>query len=127
MNDLTSHNQVGEAAVGCAGGSTGAAGGGSGGGSIGGPTRDGPEIMDNKGPIKDSTPDGRPYTDHYLTETGPERNIPGSVVDHVINTTPGIPRPNGTTYYYDPSNNVTVITGTNGGIVSVHKGPGSTK
>lgn len=36
-----------------------------------------------------STPDGRPFTKHYGTETGPVRNIPGSVIDHVIKNTPG--------------------------------------
>jgi YD repeat-containing protein len=69
-----------------------------------------------------STPAGRPLTKHYGTETGPERNIPGSVVDNTVNTTPGVPGRNGTTVYYDPGNNVTVVTGSGGSIVSVHKG-----
>ena len=70
-----------------------------------------------------ATPEGRPYTKHYGTETGPQRNIPGSVVDHVINTTKGVPGRGGTTVHYDPVNNVTVVTGRGGAIVSAHKGP----
>src|SRR5205809_4227672 len=65
-----------------------------------------------------STPEGRPLTKHYGTETGPERNIPGSVVDNTINMAPGVPGRNGTTVHYDPANNVTVVTGNGGSIVS---------
>jgi len=32
----------------------------------------------------DATPSGRQYTAHYLNDTGPGRNIPGSVVDETI-------------------------------------------
>jgi RHS repeat-associated protein len=76
-----------------------------------------------------STPEGRPFTKHYGTETGPERNIPGSVVDEVVNNNNGVDAGGGKTAYYDPTNNVTVVTvvtvvtGDGGSIVSVHKGP----
>ena len=69
-----------------------------------------------------ATPEGRPFTKHYGTETGPVRNIPGSVADNTINTTAGVPGRNGTTVHYDPVNNVTVVTGNGGSIMSVHKG-----
>lgn len=68
------------------------------------------------------TPGGRPYTAHYSTGTGPQRNIPGSVVDNTIDTTKGVPGRNGTRVHYDPVNNVTVVTGDGQSIVSVHKG-----
>jgi len=70
-----------------------------------------------------ATPQGRPFTKHYGTETGPVRNIPGSVVDNTITTTKGVPVKGGKTVHYDPGNNVTVVTGDGGSIVSVHKGP----
>ena len=69
-----------------------------------------------------STPEGRRFTKHYGLETGPERNIPGSVVDQTINENPGVPGRGGTTVYYDPKNDVTVVTGRNGGIVSARRG-----
>ena len=69
-----------------------------------------------------STPEGRPFTEHYGTETGPERNIPGSIVDQTINENPGFDAGGGKTGHYDPNNNVTVITGRGGGIVSARKG-----
>jgi hypothetical protein len=68
------------------------------------------------------TPEGRPFTKHYGTEIGPVRNIPGSVVDQTINDYPGVPGRNGTTVYYDPNNDVTVVTGRNGAIVSARRG-----
>ena len=70
-----------------------------------------------------STPEGRPFTEHYGLERGPERNIPGSVVDQTINENPGVPGRNGTTIHYDPGNDVTVVTGDNGAIVSARRGP----
>jgi hypothetical protein len=73
-------------------------------------------------PKHGATPEGRPFTKHYGTETGPQRNIPGSVVDNTINTTKGVPVKGGKTVHYDPVNNVTVVTGDGGSIVSVHKG-----
>jgi RHS repeat-associated protein len=39
-----------------------------------------------------STPEGRPFTRHYGTETGPVRNIPGSILDNTIKTAE-CPRP----------------------------------
>jgi len=75
-----------------------------------------------------ATPKGRPYTKHYAKETGPQRNIPGSVVDEVIDKAKGVPAPGGKTVYYDPVNNITVVTGRGQSIVSVHKGrPGKMK
>ena len=68
-----------------------------------------------------ATSEGRPLTRHYGIETGPKRNIPGSVVDNTINTVKGVPGRNSATVYYDPVNNVTVVTGRNG-IMSAHKG-----
>jgi RHS repeat-associated protein len=70
-----------------------------------------------------ATPEGRPLTKHYGTDTGPQRNIPGSVVDNTINTTKGVPSGSGKTVHYDPANNVTVVTGDGGSIVSARKGP----
>jgi RHS repeat-associated protein len=69
-----------------------------------------------------STPEGRPFTKHYGLETGPERNIPGSIVDQTVNENPGVPGRGGTTVYYDPKNDVTVVTGRNGAIVSARRG-----
>jgi RHS repeat-associated protein len=69
-----------------------------------------------------TTPAGRPFTKHYATETGPKRNIPVSLVDSIIDNVQGIPIEGGKTAYYDSENNVTVITGDGGSIVSVRKG-----
>jgi RHS repeat-associated protein len=69
-----------------------------------------------------STPRGRPFTKHYGQDTGPKRNIPGSVVDQAIDENPGVPGRDGTTVHYDPNNEVTVVTGRNGGIVSARRG-----
>ena len=70
-----------------------------------------------------STPAGRPFTRHYGVETGPERNIPGSVVDEAIDNYPGKVIEGGKTVHYDPNNDITVVTGNGDSIVSVHKGP----
>ena len=70
-----------------------------------------------------TTPKSRPLTKHYSTETGPKRNIPGSVVDNTIDTTRGVPVGGGKTVHYDSKNNVTVVTGDGGSIVSARKGP----
>lgn len=67
------------------------------------------------------TPEGRPFTKHYGTERGPVRKIPGSVVNNTINMTKGVPVEGGKIIHYDPVNNVTVVTGDEGSIVSVHK------
>jgi RHS repeat-associated protein len=69
-----------------------------------------------------STPEGRPFTEHYGLERGPERNIPGSVVDQTINENLGVPGRNGMTIHYGPGNDVTVVTGDNGAIVSARRG-----
>jgi hypothetical protein len=89
----------------------------------GGGDSDRDEPKPREKPKYGTTPEGRPFTEHYGTGTGPERNIPGSVVDHVINTTKGAPVADGKTVHYVPVNNVTVVTGRGGSIVSVHKGP----
>lgn len=68
-----------------------------------------------------TTPEGRPYTRHYSEDTGPIRNIPGSVVDHIIETVPPQQSPDGKNVRYDAENDVTVVTGRNG-IISVHRG-----
>ncbi len=73
-------------------------------------------------PTYGSTPGGRPYTKHYGTETGPQRNIPGSVVDEAIDNYPGKLVDGGKTVHYDSVNDITVVTGNGGSIVSVHKG-----
>lgn len=69
-----------------------------------------------------TTPGGRPFTKHYCTETGPVRNLPGTVVDNTIENATGVPVSGGKTVYYDPVNNVTVVTGDGGSIVSARKG-----
>ena len=73
-------------------------------------------------PSYGSTPGGRPFTRHYGIETGPQRNIPGSVIDEAIDGYPGKAIDGGKTVHYDPNNNVTVVTGEGDSIVSVHKG-----
>lgn len=68
-----------------------------------------------------TTPQGRPYTHHYGEETGPDRKIPGSVVDSIIETIPPHRTSDGKNVRYDPVNEITVVTGRNG-IISVHYG-----
>lgn len=70
-----------------------------------------------------STPNGRRFTRHYVMETGPIRNIPGTLIDDVVENYPGQPGRNGITIYYDPSNDATVVTGDGGSIVSARRGP----
>jgi hypothetical protein len=69
-----------------------------------------------------STPGGVPFSRHYGTETGPVRNIPGSLLDQILNGVQPVSGARDTQVYYDAVNNVTVVTGTNG-IVSSHVGP----
>ncbi len=70
-----------------------------------------------------TTPGGRVYSWHYLTETGPTRNIPGSVVDETIDNATDIQNLGDRTVYYDAKNDVTVVqSDTTGKIMSVHKG-----
>jgi len=70
-----------------------------------------------------TTPAGRVYSSHYLNDTGPVRNIPGSVVDETIDqATQEIQLPD-RTIYYDAKNDVTVVqSDTTGKIMSVRKG-----
>jgi RHS repeat-associated protein len=69
-----------------------------------------------------ATPAGKPLSAHYLFETGPGRNIPGSVVDETIEH--GIPTNLGDrTLFYDPKNNMTVVlSNITGKIMSARKG-----
>ncbi len=78
-----------------------------------------------RGPARDfgSTPGGRPFTKHYALDTGPQRNIPMSVLDNTIDTVDGLPIEGQKVVYYDPVNNVTVVTGRGNSIVSSRKGP----
>jgi len=71
----------------------------------------------------DATPGGRVYTAHYLEETGPVRNIPGSVVDQAIDHGQVVEQLADRTIYYDPVNDVTVVQSkTTGRIMSVRRG-----
>jgi len=56
-------------------------------------------------------------------ETGPERNIPGSVVDEAIDNYPGKAIEGGKTVHCDPNNDITVIIGDGDSIVNVRRGP----
>ncbi|HEX7246072.1 MAG TPA: DUF6531 domain-containing protein [Solirubrobacterales bacterium] len=56
-----------------------------------------------------ATPAGRVFTNHYLTETGPIRNIPGSVVDHAIDFGRIAEDLPDRWVYYDEGNDVTVV------------------
>ena len=67
------------------------------------------------------TPAGRAYTQHYGTETGPVRNIPGSVIDNTINVGQSSRVAGGKTVYYEPANDVTVVVGRRG-IMSARRG-----
>jgi RHS repeat-associated protein len=91
-------------------------------GSCRGVQRQFAEAMEGSGAYG-RTPAGRPFTRHYGTETGPDRNLPGSLVDHVIDSFTGKPTSDRKTVHYDPENDVTVVTGDGDSIVSVHKGP----
>jgi RHS repeat-associated protein len=70
-----------------------------------------------------TTPEGRPYSAHYLNDTGPVRNIPGSVVDETITQATETTNLGDRTVYYDAKNNVTVVqSNTTGKIMSVRQG-----
>ena len=72
-----------------------------------------------------ATPKGRPFSYHYGNDpwAGPARNLPGSLLDHVVDDYPPVPgKYLGTFVHYDPVNDVTVITGNNGVIVTARKG-----
>jgi RHS repeat-associated protein len=71
----------------------------------------------------DATPGGRIYSAHYLEDTGPVRNIPGSVVDEVIDHGQVVERLADRTIYYQQANDMTVVQSeTTGKIMSVRKG-----
>ncbi|WP_308466738.1 RHS repeat-associated core domain-containing protein [Rathayibacter soli] len=73
-----------------------------------------------------STPRGRPYSAHYLNDTGPERNLPGSVVDEVIDHGSLMGDLPDRSIYFDKINNVTVVLSkTTGKVISAHKGGGA--
>jgi len=70
-----------------------------------------------------ATPEGRPYSAHYLNDTGPVRNIPGSVVDETIDHGAVAKDLPDRTVYYDQGNDVTVVVSkTTGKIMSAHRG-----
>jgi RHS repeat-associated protein len=70
-----------------------------------------------------ATPEGRPYSAHYLNDTGPVRNIPGSVVDETITQATQTTNLGDRTVYYDAKNDVTVVqSNTTGKVMSVRKG-----
>jgi RHS repeat-associated protein len=72
-----------------------------------------------------TTPAGRPYTWHYLTETGPFRNMPGSVADETIDNATEVVNKGDRNVYYDAKNDVTVVkSNTTGRIMSVRRGYG---
>ena len=83
---------------------------------------DQPEAEDGEGDLA-TTPAGRPYSWHYLNETGPVRNIPGSVVDETIEYATETENLGDRTVYYDAKNDVTVVqSDATGKIMSVHRG-----
>jgi RHS repeat-associated protein len=70
-----------------------------------------------------ATPAGRGFTAHYLEETGPARNIPGSVVDEAIDNGQAVEKLTDRTVYYDAKNDVTVVqSDTTGKIMSARRG-----
>ena len=70
-----------------------------------------------------TTPAGRVLSWHYLTETGPFRNIPGSVVDNTIANGDFAINIGDRTIYYDSINDVTVVqSNTTGVIMSARRG-----
>jgi hypothetical protein len=71
----------------------------------------------------EATPAGRPYSAHYLNDTGPVRNIPGSVVDETIDHGQAVEQLGDRTVYYDAKNDVTVVqSDMTGKIMSVRRG-----
>jgi uncharacterized protein RhaS with RHS repeats len=70
-----------------------------------------------------ATPAGRVYSAHYLNDTGPVRNIPGSVVDETISHGQIAEKLGDRTVFYDAKNDVTVVqSNTTGKILSVRRG-----
>lgn len=71
----------------------------------------------------DATTGGRGYSAHYLNDTGPVRNIPGSMVDETIDNGQVLKDLADRTVYYDPKNDVTVVPSkTTGKVMSVRRG-----
>jgi len=65
----------------------------------------------------------RKFTGHALDQMR-GRGLPPSVVENTVQT--GIPYPGntpGTTQYYDPINDVTVVVNENGDVITTRKGP----
>lgn len=76
-----------------------------------------------EGAALEATPAERVYSAHYLNETGPVRNIPGSVVDETIDHGQVVEKLADRTVYYDAKNDVTVVQSeTTGKIMSVRRG-----
>ena len=70
-----------------------------------------------------ATPLGRQYTAHYLNDTGPVRNIPGSVVDETLDYGTLAKDLPDRRVFYDPKNDITVVQSkTTGKIMSVRRG-----
>lgn len=68
-------------------------------------------------------PAGHLYSAHYLNETGPVRNIPGSVVDETIDNATRTENLGHRTVYHDAKNDVTVVrSNTTGKVMSVRRG-----
>jgi RHS repeat-associated protein len=71
----------------------------------------------------EATPAGRVFSAHYLNETGPVRNIPGSVVDEAIDHGQVVEKLADRTVYFDAKNDVTIVqSDTTGKIMSVRRG-----
>ncbi len=69
-----------------------------------------------------TTPDGRIYTKHGYTRAN-QRDISGEQIDNTINNyTETFDASNGKTGFYESNNDITVITGDDGKIVTTHHG-----
>jgi len=70
-----------------------------------------------------ATPEGRPYSAHYLNDTGPVRQIPGSVVDETIDHGAVAKGSPGSNCILRPGNDMTVVVSkATGKIMSAHRG-----
>jgi hypothetical protein len=79
-----------------------------------------PVLVHNASCGHGSTPGGRPYSKHGA-ERAAERGISGDQIDTVLDNQKGIRRGKDARVYYDPDQNLTVVTGRRG-IVSTRKG-----
>lgn len=68
-----------------------------------------------------ATIDGTPFTGHALDEMQSD-GIPVSVVQNALRTGLSAPSRGGTTVFYDPVNNVSVVQSAGGSIVTVSFG-----